>query len=349
MLRRKWLTAIAVTLLALFLSPLSGDRLSLVPEASAQEKVKWRGVAAHRVGAHYNLWRWLEKRLPEITDGEVSLETLTYGEIGIGGTEMLRIMRAGLIDIADVTSSYVAGDFPLIEATDLAGVTTSPEQQQQVAEAWLQNIVAPREDIMGGKVLSNFYWNASFLYSKYPVNSLADIKGHKVRVYSPGLAQWVKALGGEPLNIVMNEVYSALQRGVIDSLITGPDQVKGLSMWEVAPHMTAIGTAGAVGYVVVSKRSWDKLSEKARKAILAAVPEMKEVAWGGGYENNRVGVALAKEKGMTLTIPAKPEWSPAFEKLTSDVILPWWFDRVGAEGRKAFKMHVAPITGHKVE
>ena len=115
--KRKWMIAIAVTLLAVFLSPLSGDRLSVVPEASAQDKVKWRGVAAHRVGAHYNLWRWLEKRLPEITDGEVSLETLTYGEIGIGGTEMLRIMRAGLIDIADVTSSYVAGDFPLIEAT----------------------------------------------------------------------------------------------------------------------------------------------------------------------------------------------------------------------------------------
>ena len=72
--KRKWMIAIAVTLLAVFLSPLSGDRLSVVPEASAQDKVKWRGVAAHRVGAHYNLWRWLEKRLPEITDGEVSLE-----------------------------------------------------------------------------------------------------------------------------------------------------------------------------------------------------------------------------------------------------------------------------------
>ena len=91
------------------------------------------------------------------------------------------------------------------------------------------------------------------------------------------------------------------------------------------------------------------MSEKARKAILAAVPEMKKVAWGGGFENNRVGVALAKEKGMTLTIPAKPEWAPTFEKLTSEVILPWWFDRVGAEGREAFKKHVAPITGHKVE
>ena len=132
---------------------------------------------------------------------------------------------------------------------------------------------------------------------------------------------------------------------MIDSLITGPDQVKGLSMWEVAPHMTAVGTAGAVGYVVASRRSWDRLSEKARKAILAAVPEMKKVAWDGGYENNQVGVALAKEKGMTVTIPAKPEWAPTFKQLTGEVIMPWWLERVGDEGREAFK--TARLADHR--
>ena len=233
----KWKIVLAAGFAAILLSSLGGERTGLVSEASAQEPVKWRGVAAHRIGAHYNVWLWMEKRLPEITNGEVSVEVLTLAEVGLGGTEILRVLRAGLVDVADVNASYVAGDFPLIEATDLAGVTTSPEQQEEVAEAWLQNVVAPREDIMGGKVLTSFYWNASFLYSQYPMDTLEGIKGHKVRVYSPGLAQWVNALGGEPVNMVMNEVYSALQRGVIDSLITGPDQVKGLSMWEVAPHM----------------------------------------------------------------------------------------------------------------
>ena len=44
MYQRKHVIAIAVTFAALFLPPLSGDRLSLVSEASAQEKVKWRGL-----------------------------------------------------------------------------------------------------------------------------------------------------------------------------------------------------------------------------------------------------------------------------------------------------------------
>ena len=345
----KWKIVLVAGFAAILLSSLGGERTGLVSEASAQEPVKWRGVAAHRIGAHYNVWLWMEKRLPEITNGEVSVEVLTLAEVGLGGTEILRVLRAGLVDVADVNASYVAGDFPLIEATDLAGVTTSPEQQEEVAEAWLQNVVAPREDIMGGKVLTSFYWNASFLYSQYPMDTLEGIKGHKVRVYSPGLAQWVNALGGEPVNMVMNEVYSALQRGVIDSLITGPDQVKGLSMWEVAPHMTAIGTAGAVGYIVASRRSWDRLSDNARDALLAAGPEMKKVAWDGGYENNEVGVALAREKGMTVTIPAKPEWAPTFKQLTGEVIIPWWLERVGDEGREAFKTHISPITGHEVE
>ena len=318
-------------------------------EAAAAEPVKWRGVATHRIGAHYKLWQWMEQEIPKATNGEVTLEILTLPEVGLSGTEVLRVLRAGLVDVADVTASYVAGDFPLIEATDLAGVTTSPEQQQEVAEAWLQNVVLKNERMMGGKVLSNFYWNASYLYTNYPMNSITDIKGHKVRVYSPGLAQWIKALGGEPLNMTWGEVYGSLQRGVMDSLVTGPDQVKGISMWEIAPHMTSIGTAGAVGYIVASQRSWDRLSPAAQKGLISILPAMQKVAWDTGYENNSVGVNLAKEKGMTVTIPAKAEWDPLFKKLTKEVILPWWFDRVGPEGKEAFKTHIAPITGIKID
>ena len=338
--RREFITKTAVAGAAVALPTL------YVHRAKAGPKVKWKGVAHHRIGGHYQVWQWMEKNIPEVTDGEVEIEITTAPELGLGGTEMLRVLRAGLVDIADVNASYVAGDFPLIEATDLSGVYNSPEQQQECSEAWLKHVVEPREDIMGGKVLTNFYWNASFLYSKFPVNNLDDVKGHKPRVYSANLAQWIKALGGEPVQMVFSEVYSAIQRGVIDAIVTGPDQVKGLSMWEICPHMTDVGTSGAVGYIVTSKRSWAKLSDKARQGIVAAIPEMKKVAWDGGYWNNRTGVELAKQKGMTVTIPGKPEWQPTFQKLTNEVILPWWFKRVGAEGRAAFKKHIAPITGH---
>ena len=335
--------------MAFFLASLSGGGLSLVTGAAAAEKVKWTGVATGRGGGHWHLWEWIEKRIPEITNGEVEVEVTTYGEIGIGGTEMIRILKAGLVDIVDVNGGYVAGDWPVIEGTELHGVTKSPEELEAVYDAFLRNVVAPREDIMGGKVLASYYWNNTFCFTSFPVNSLEDLKGRRIRVNSANLAQYMEALGAEPLQIPGPEVYNALQKGVAEGGCFGPDRVGAWKLWEITPHMTDLGLSGSGGYIAVSRRSWEKLSENARQAILAAVPEMQKVAWAGGHWNNKHGVALAREKGMTVTIPAKPEWLPTFERISAEVVVPWWFERAGAEGKEAFKKYIAPITGHKID
>jgi TRAP-type C4-dicarboxylate transport system substrate-binding protein len=339
---RIWVAAVTLGWMAFLYSPFSNG----VPSAHAQaEQIKWKAVANHRIGAQWKKWLWLEQELPKRTNGRLSIEVFTLGEIGLGGPEMLRVMRAGLVDIAEMSAGYVSGDFPLIEGTDLPGLVKSPMHQKQLVDSWLKNVVSQREDVMGGKVLASFFWNSSFLFSKYPVDSLDDIKGHKVRVNSPANAQWIKALGGEPLNMPMQEVYSALQRGVVDSLVTGPDQVKGISMWEVAPNMTALALPGGVAYIVVSKRSWDKLPADIREVFEKLGPELNELGWELGFENDRTGIDLAKEKGMKVTIPEKAEWQPTFEKIATETVLPWWIGRVGAPGRAAFNEHLAPIAG----
>ena len=175
--RRRTLPAIG--LMAFFLASLSGGALSLVTGAAAAEKVKWTGVATGRGGGHWQVWEWIEKRIPEITNGEVEVEVTTYGEIGIGGTEMIRILKAGLVDIVDVNGGYVAGDWPVIEGTELHGVTKSPEELEAVYDAFLRNVVAPREDIMGGKVLASYYWNNTFCFSKISREQLGRHQGQE--------------------------------------------------------------------------------------------------------------------------------------------------------------------------
>ena len=51
----RWKTVLAAGFAAILLSTYGGERAGLVSEASAQEPVKWKGVASHRIGAHYKL------------------------------------------------------------------------------------------------------------------------------------------------------------------------------------------------------------------------------------------------------------------------------------------------------
>ena len=68
-------------------------------------------------------------------------------------------------------------------------------------------------------------------------------------------------------------------------------------MWEICPYMTDLGLSGSGGYIVVSRRSWEKLSENAREAILAAAPEIQKVAWAGGHWNNEAWRCAGQREG----------------------------------------------------
>src|SRR3546814_16955298 len=59
------------------------------------------------------------------------------------------------------------------------------------------------------------------IVSTFPVKSPADLKGKKVRVFSEGLADEIRAFGGSPVKLPFSEVYTAMQYGTIDAAVTG--------------------------------------------------------------------------------------------------------------------------------
>lgn len=326
---------------------------ALVPPAIgtafAQDKpTTWKAVIQHRNGTSYKKWLWLQQELPKRTGGRLNLEVATIPELGLTGTEVLRVLKTGVIDVAEVLTGYVASDFPMIEATDLPGVAGSYQQARKLYDAWSANVVAKREDVMGGKTLATFCWGQMYLYTKSPLNSLVDLKGKKIRSFAPAQARYLTALGAEPISMTTSEVYSALQRGVIDGTITGADQVKGMSIYEVVKYVSNINIAPLGSYIVASRRSWDKLPPDLQKAVGDIGPELTELGWKLGEENNQEGLALAREKGMSVDPAAKAEWLPTLSKISAEQIVPWWAGRAGGAGREAFNHYLAPIAGFKV-
>ena len=187
-----------------------------------------------------------------------------------------------------------------------------------------------------------------FIFTKAPLNSLADLKGKKIRNFAPAQARYLAAMGAEPISMTTSEVYSALQRGVIDGTITGPDQVKGMSIHEVTKHVSNINISPLGSYIVSSRRSWDKLPADLQKVLSDMSPELTDLGWKLGEENNQEGLALAREKGMTVDPAAKADWHSTLSKISAEQIVPWWAGRAGAAGRDAFNQYLAPIAGFKV-
>lgn len=320
----------------------------MIARAQSKPEITWKAVLQHRNGAQYKKWLWLEEELPKRTNGRMALELTTIPELGLTGTEMLRVMKTGLIDVAEVLTGYVAGDFPTMEATDLPGLVSGAEQSRQIYDAWTEKLVSKREDLMGGRAIATFSYGTMPVFTKFKVDSLEDFRGKKIRVFSPAQARYITALGGEPLSMPIADVYSALQRGLMDGLITGFEWVEGMKMWEIAPHVCDINIAPLGCYIVASRKGWSRLPADLQKIVSDIAPELTDRGWAMGQENVDTGLASARKNNMTIKVPGPEEWQPTLRKISQEIIVPWWAQRAGKQGKAAFNEIIAPIVGFQV-
>ena len=122
-MRAKWLVALVVASLA---------ALASFDEVAAQQK--WKAVATSRPTPQFALWTWLGEELDKRTNGQVKLDVVSLPELGLTGFELVRVTRAGLVDVSDIILTYVAGDVPIIEGVDLP--ESEPSTPAEPAVEW---------------------------------------------------------------------------------------------------------------------------------------------------------------------------------------------------------------------
>jgi TRAP-type transport system periplasmic protein len=319
--------------------------------ALAQDpEVQWRGVALQRLDLHWpERWEWFQGQLAEKTDGQFQLELVTFPELGLTGSELIRLLSTGLLDAADVVTGYVSGEVPLFEGVQLPGVYEDYEQARLGYEAWLANVVEPRQQAVGGKVLTSFAFASQYLWTNFAVDELSDLQDKKIRVFAKAQADYLANFGAEPVNLPLADVYTALQLGTVDGAVTGPEFAAGAKLWEVVSHVTDLRLGVGAGFMVVSEQSWQGLPDEYRAVIDELVPELRQRAWDIGRRNTEDNLKVVVENGIEARIPAKDAWREPLQEAALEVVLAGWAERAGPDGKASFNDYLAPIVGYTME
>ena len=131
----------------------------------------------------------------------------------------------------------------------------------------------------------------SFYNSKRTINTPADLKGMKVRVIQSDLfLDMVNALGANATPMPPGEVYSALQTGVVDGAENNWPSYDSFRHFEVAKYYSLTEHSMSPEVLVMSKKSFDKLSPEDQKAVREAAKEsvaQDARALGGAREGRR--------------------------------------------------------------
>jgi TRAP-type C4-dicarboxylate transport system substrate-binding protein len=331
-MKARWLVALAL---------LSSVLLSGFDPALAQQQ--WKAVATSRPTPQFALWTWLAEELDKRTNGQVKLEVVSLPELGLTGFELVRVTRAGLVDIADVIPTYVAGDVPIVEGVDLPGLF--PDLDASVkAHIGFMAAIKKHEDKLGGILLGGYLWPGQYIFSRKAVRSPPDLKGLKVRVYGTAQTEFARALGMEPVSIAFAETYTALERGTVDAAFTGTYPGFALKFYEVSKFLVDVNHGPAGGTFVISKRTWDRLTPELRATLSKLGEEFSERGWEVGRRTTKEGLDKNQEKGMEVIL-ATPAMAAATKDVLTKVVLPSWLKRSGPDGKTIFNQYLAPLAG----
>lgn len=322
--------------------------LGLVRSAAAADYTLKTVVTTRTAIQTEQLWTWAAEQIESRTKGRVKLEIVSLPELGLSGFELVRVMQAGLVDLGDVMPTYVAGDIPVIEGADLLGIFSDYDTAVKGHRAWEAVLRDKYSDRLGAVVLGSWPWAQQLLFSNKPVRSLADVKGMKIRVFSPAMAQFVRALGGEPVSLAYAEVYTALDRKTVDGAITCSRCGWDTKWYEVTKHLVDLHMGTAVSTLfVVSKRTWEKLPPDIRNTLTEVGSEFTERGWRLSREWATDGIEKNTKQGGMQYVMVPPERGPVL-KLVQEQVATSWAKRAGPQAKADWNAVLGPITGFRI-
>ena len=205
------------------------------------------------------------------TNGQVKLSVTSFTELGISGADTLSLVSNGVLEMTNIYTGYVAGEFPPIEVKSLWGLGATQETSYFSQVGMGPDVDRMLSEATGGGFPINRNWFAGvdqWFFSKEPIQSLEDFQDKKVRTHSSALTDLIQGLGGEPVLIPPAGHYLAMQTGVVDVGTTGALLAVSSKLHEVAKYMT--GPVVGFGYTnnVINKDVWDNIPTDLQQIII---------------------------------------------------------------------------------
>jgi TRAP-type C4-dicarboxylate transport system substrate-binding protein len=210
----------------------------------------------------------------DVAAANVGLEIKVFpGSSLVKAQEQWKAMLNGQIDMSSFPLDYASGFHPQFGATLMPGLVKSHAHARRINDSAFLNDIKAIVEKDGVKVLADAWLAGAFAGKEKCIRKPEDAAGMKVRSAGATFAQMWAGAGASVVSIPSNEVYNAMQQGVIQATDTSTGSFVSFRLYEQVKCITAPGD-NALWFmyepVLISKRSWDKLNDAQRKALMAA-------------------------------------------------------------------------------
>lgn len=299
-------------------------------KAVAQAKMVLKATDVHPLGyptveAVVRMGAKLEKA----TNGRLSIQMFPSMQLG-GEKEMIEQAQVGALQIARISVGPMGPIVDELNVFNMPFVFRDVPHMQKVIDGPIgDEMLAKLTNSPQSKLIGLSWMDAgarSVYNSKKPIKSIDDLKGLKIRMMgNPIFVDTMNALGGNGIAMGFDQLYNALQTGVVDGAENNPPSYESGKHYQVAKYYSLTEHLIIPEILVFSRPSWDKLSKDDQALLTKFGKEAQQEERKLWAEREAQSMAQIKKAGIEVQT-----FTPAQKKQFQDAVKPVW-DKYGGK------------------
>lgn len=238
--------------------------------------------------------------LEEATDGAYRLELYPDATLG-AQEETIEQVQSGTIDLAVIAGSLLENFNPDFAVVNLPYMYSSPEHQMATLND--DDIVGELYESLESQnidILAAYHGGVRNVYTSAPVEKPEDLASKKIRVIgSDTNVKMMELMGGVGTPMAQDEVYTAIQSGVIDGGENNELIYASLSHDEIAPFYSRTQHLMMPDYLIASPALFDGMDEDTKEIFEDLIAESIDGQLAAFDSAVQDAIAAAEEEGAT--------------------------------------------------
>ena len=284
----------------------------------------------------------------ELSGGSLNINVFHGGSLNLKDNDVARWLPRGAAEMGLVWANYLGRDVPALNAVMVQGSVGSPEELITA----LPEIQEIYEEVLAewGIVPTGFMalplLKASIFCREKPVRTLDELRTRKLRVWSNDQVETFTKLGVSAQIVGQNDLYVALQTGVVDCAVYPALFAHTISLQEVTKYASYLYPVAGVPYVLgASENAWNALSDAERTAVSTAAANVwkRTNEYSKAEENEQAARAKLSAQGIEFLDAFSDDDRSAFLDAASST----WQELAAEAGGKApeYRQRILTVLG----
>lgn len=260
----------------------------------------------------------LDDEIRSQTGGEVGLKFYPGGIQGDEGV-VLRKIRAGQLQGGGFSGTGLGEIAPGLRVMEIPFAYRSLDEVHAVRER-LSPLFEKMLNDAGFQLLGWSDVGFVYLFSKSPISGVDDLRKSKMWLWEgdPLAKTLLQAVGVSPVPLPITDVVTALQTGMVDAVYTSPLACISLQWYARVSDMTDIPVTHAMGAVVVSSETWNKISPGSQEIVRQLARKYFTQLDEATAKDNQQSIQVLQQKGIKL-VPMEAAYRAQFEEIGRSV------------------------------